>query len=135
LRYGTLGRSDEKASGLGVDGYGVVGHGAAFADDTLKEIDNGGVSLVATLKVKPGQADRFMEAMKKNVVESQKEPGVVVYRSYRAESNPNLFINFEAYKDKAAFQAHLNSHRVKEAVKVLDEVLSDPADLLVLAPY
>ena len=113
----------------------MVATQATFADDAIKEIESGKVALIAILKVKPGQEDRFMAAMKANVAASQKEPGVVVYRSYQSEKDPNLFINFEAYRDKAAFQAHLDSDHVKVVGKVNDEVLTEPVGITMLTPY
>ena len=105
------------------------------ACDVSANADKATYALIATFHVKDGQADRFMTAMKKNIAASRKEPGVVAYLSYRSETDPNVFLNFESYVDKNAFKAHVDSAHVKEVNKVNDEILAKPLDLLMLVPY
>jgi quinol monooxygenase YgiN len=113
-------------------GLGVVGSAIGGAPE---ELDKGTYALVATFTVKPGTADKFVAAMKTNVVESRKEPGVVDYRSYQSPENPLVFINFESYKDKAAFDAHLKTPHVVAIGKVFDEILAKAIEVKFLQPY
>lgn len=109
---------------------------AAFAaGDAPAMIDKATYSLVATFRVKEGQVDRFIKAMKMNTIESRKEAGVVDYRSYQSPKDPKVFINFEAYTDKAAFDAHLASPHVKEVGPIFDEILSGPIEANFLNNY
>lgn len=96
---------------------------AAAEDMTGAMVDEATYSLVATFRVKEGQVDRFIEEMKANTAESRKEPGVVVYRSYRSEKEPNVFVNIEAYKNKKAFETHLETPHVKKIGPILEEIL------------
>ncbi len=99
------------------------------------QIDEAGYALVATFTVKDGEVDRFIEAMKENTVESRKEEGVVDYRSYQSPDNPNVFINFEAYTDEAAFDAHLETDHVKKVGPIFDEILDGEIEVEFLDNY
>ena len=91
----------------------IFGGSVTMANDEVSSaIDKAGYALVATFTVKDGQHDTFVAAMKDNVQASRKEPGVIVYQSYAVSDNPLQFVNYEVYKDKAAFEAHLKTTHV-----------------------
>ena len=106
-----------------------------FADDASAMIDKATYSLVATFKVKDGHVDKFIEAMKENTKMSRQEAGVIDYRSYQSPDDPNTFINFEAYTDKAGFDAHLASDHVKAIGPIFDEILASPIEVDFLSNY
>ena len=59
-----------------------------------------------TIFVKDGFAEKFIEATRDNAVNSRTEPGNVRYDVLRAESDPNQFLLYEAYRTKDDFVAH-----------------------------
>ena len=109
---------------------------AHAVDKSAKLLDKATYSLVATFRVKEDKIEEFREAMKYNVIESRKEPGVVVYRTYQLETDPTVFVNYETYVNKAAFDAHLETPHVKTiGPKLEKEMLSGPIEVEFLLDY
>jgi quinol monooxygenase YgiN len=99
------------------------------------EIDKATYCLFAKLTVKSDQVDKFVSAMKTAIAESRKEPGVVDYRSYRSDRDANVFFNFEAFADKAAFDAHVASPHIAAAGKIFAEVLAGPIEVEIVTNH
>ncbi len=99
------------------------------------EIDKATYCLFAKFTVKSEQVDKFVSAVKTAIAESRKEPGVVDYRSYRSDKDANVFFNFEAFADKAAFDAHVASPHIAAASKIFAEVLTEPIEGEIVTTY
>ena len=116
---------------------------ASYADDATSMfsnaatvvLDTAGYAVVATFKVKEGEVNKFIEEMKINEAASRLEPGIIDYRSYQDPENPNLFVNFEAYINKQAFDDHVATPHVQRLLPILDEILTDPIDIQFLVKY
>ncbi|MFK7997419.1 MAG: putative quinol monooxygenase [Granulosicoccus sp.] len=108
---------------------------AMAENDASAAIDQASFALVATFRVQEGQDERFMEAMKINIDQSRLEEGVVDYRSYQSPKDPTVFINFEAYTNEAAFQAHLETAHVKAIGPLLEEILVGEIEVEFLLDY
>ena len=64
------------------------------------------MSLVAKLTIKEGKEQDFIDAMKDVVPAVREEPGNHAYIMNRSKENPRMFVFYEEYTDKAAFDAH-----------------------------
>ncbi len=64
------------------------------------------LSLTAKLTIKEGKEAEFIDVMKKVVPAVREEPGNHAYMMSRSTDNPRLFVFYEEYTDKAAFDAH-----------------------------
>ena len=64
------------------------------------------MSLVAKLTIKEGKEQDFIDAMKDVVPAVRDEPGNNAYIMSRSKDNPRMFVFYEEYTDKAAFDAH-----------------------------
>ena len=62
--------------------------------------------LVARLTAKDGEQDRVAELIPKLVEASSAEPGNVHYIAHRDPEDPRVFLIYEQYRDKAAFEEH-----------------------------
>lgn len=98
-------------------------------EDAEVIIDQSGYAIFVTFPVKEGQAERFAELMKYNTLESRKEPGVLVYRTYQSEDNPNVFHNFEVYTNKDALDYHRDTPHVQYISPILDEIMAGPIEV------
>ena len=58
------------------------------------------------VRVKPGTADRFIEATAANHKESVKEPGNLRFDLLRESEDPDRFMIYEAYESDEAAAAH-----------------------------
>ncbi len=71
--------------------------------------------IVAPIKIKPEHKEAFIESMLDDAVGSvSNEPGCLRFNVIQDRENPNKIYLFEVYKDKAAFDAHLQTpHFIK----------------------
>jgi quinol monooxygenase YgiN len=62
--------------------------------------------LVARMIAKDGEQDRAAELIEELAVASREEPGVLLYLAHRDPEDPRVFLAYEQYRDKAAFEEH-----------------------------
>jgi quinol monooxygenase YgiN len=65
-----------------------------------------GYVLVARMTAKDGEQDRAAEIIRELGAASREEPGVVRYVAHRDPDDPRVFLMYEHYRDKAAFEEH-----------------------------
>ena len=69
--------------------------------------------LVARLTAKEGEQDRVAELIPRLVEASSAEPGNVHYIAHRDPEDPRVFLMYEQYRDKAAFEEHGQTEHFK----------------------
>ena len=69
--------------------------------------------LVVTIHVKPEHIEEFIAATLANARGARGEPGNLRFDVLRAEDDPNHFILYEVYRDKAAIAAHRETPHFK----------------------
>jgi quinol monooxygenase YgiN len=62
--------------------------------------------LVARMTARAGEEGRAAELIRELAEASRAEPGVVHYIAHRDPDDPRVFLMYEHYRDKAAFEAH-----------------------------
>jgi quinol monooxygenase YgiN len=62
--------------------------------------------LVARLTAREGEQDRAAELIGRLVEATRAEPGNVHYIPHRDPEDPRVFLMYEQYRDKAAFEEH-----------------------------
>jgi quinol monooxygenase YgiN len=62
--------------------------------------------LVARLTAREGEQDRAAEIIPRLAAASSAEPGNVHYIPHRDAEDPKVFLIYEQYRDKAAFEEH-----------------------------
>jgi quinol monooxygenase YgiN len=62
--------------------------------------------LVVRMTAKEGEEDRAAEIIPKLVEASRSESGNVHYIAHRDPEDPRVFLMYEQYRDKAAFEEH-----------------------------
>jgi len=67
------------------------------------------ISVIAKIPIKEGKVEEAIQAFKELMVQVAKEEGTLMYTMNRDESNPNILVIMERYKDKTAFNAHSSS--------------------------
>lgn len=92
------------------------------------------VAFAVTITVKPGQRDRFIQAMQAQLQASRGEPGVAEFSAFASQSDPLVFHTFERYRDKAAFEAHLAAPNTARLLTVLKEVQAKDLEATFLQP-
>jgi len=104
----------------------------ATAGDWSGEIDRAGYVDIATFMVKADKAADFETIMKKVVIDSRAEEGNIDYRLHKVSDAPLTYVTYEAFKDKAAADAHNASEHIKNIVPPLLETLDGDIKVQVL---
>jgi len=83
-------------------------------------------AIVAYLTAKPGQEEKFKEAM---LAQAQRclagEPGCLQFDVAQDPKSPGRFVMLEVYKDEAAIKAHQESQHFKDFRPVITELVAD----------
>ncbi len=80
--------------------------------------------LVVRMRVKEGEEEHALEAIRELAAETRKEPGCEAYVPCVDPEDPRSVLFYEQYVDKAAFEAHgASDHFQRLAVNGLFELL------------
>src|SRR3954470_24000329 len=106
--------------------------------------------LVARMTAKDGEQDRVAELIPQLVEASSAEPGNVHYIAHRDPDDPRVFLMYEQYSDKAAFEEHgqsehfktlavnelfgLMDNRERNFYETLDKKTARPSEMSKVAP-
>ena len=71
-------------------------------------------TLVVRMTAREGEEERAAELIPRLVEASAAEPGNVHYLAHRDPEDPRVFLMYEQYRDKAAFEAHGASDHFKQ---------------------
>jgi quinol monooxygenase YgiN len=93
---------------------------------------SGTLTLIATLKAKPGEEDRLRAELDAMVEPSLAEPGCLAYRPYVDANDPASMAIIEEWTDKAALDFHFTTPHFKQIVTVLEEILAEPFGIRLL---
>jgi quinol monooxygenase YgiN len=64
------------------------------------------ISVIAKIPIKEGKVEEAIQAFKELMVQVAEEKGTLSYTLNRDQSNPNILVVLERYKDKAALDGH-----------------------------
>ena len=82
--------------------------------------------VIAVFHAKPGKEKELEEAFRAMFPHVRNEPGTLAYYLQRAENKPGMFLFYEKYKDKQAFDYHCATPHFQELNKNLDGLLAEP---------
>lgn len=87
---------------------------------------------IAVLKAKPGKQQTLKEGLLQLIEPTRAEPGNRDYVLFEAQDEPGTFYMREAFKDKAAFDAHVAAPYFQRFAATTDDLLSEPLKLILL---
>ncbi|MBX3742336.1 MAG: antibiotic biosynthesis monooxygenase [Akkermansiaceae bacterium] len=93
------------------------------------------LALWVKVSVKPEIHERYIEAVRKSVEETRKEPTLPRFDFYQDKNAPEIFHQFEVWSDQAALDDHLKQPYVQAAWKVRDEGQTAAKEVIKMAPY
>ncbi len=71
-------------------------------------------TLVVRMTAPEGEQDRAEDLIRRLAEASRREPGSVHYIAHRDPEDPRVFLIYEQYRDKAAFEEHGATEHFKE---------------------
>ncbi|MDJ0720536.1 MAG: putative quinol monooxygenase [Desulfobacterales bacterium] len=87
------------------------------------------VTVVATLKAKPGMEDTVRGAVEAVIGPTRAEPGCINYDLHQSNDNPTLFMLYENWTSEQDLDAHLAMPYLKDLVAKADDMLAEPVDI------
>jgi quinol monooxygenase YgiN len=66
-------------------------------------------TLMFRMRINEGKTDKFLGIMREITEHTRREPGNLVFELRADPRQPNTFIGFHSYRDKAAFDVHYNA--------------------------
>ena len=70
--------------------------------------------IIAKLKAQSGKEGEMETALRDMIPKVEQEEGTIAYSLHRAQNDPTLFLFYEKYRDKAAFEYHSATPYLKE---------------------
>lgn len=90
--------------------------------------------LLAELTAIPEHAEQVETLLRELTAAAEREPGTLYYAINRSLDQPNRFIVYELYRDRAACDAHLNSEPLQAALRQFQHWLAIPPQLSFCQP-
>ncbi len=87
------------------------------------------IKVVAEHIVEESRVDEFLEAGKKMVAASVKDPGNVYYTMNKSLDVPNKYTILECWENNDVLQAHMNTPHFKELCPLMGTMLAEDAKL------
>lgn len=91
-------------------------------------------TMIVSLEIKEGMADKFEAAMAKAIKPTRKEKGCVTYDLSRDTKTPTQYLLYERWQNLSTLEAHLESQHITTLLKELADLLAKPPELRVLVP-
>ncbi len=88
------------------------------------------VVVVAHYRAQPGNDDTVAELLATYAPLVRAEPGCAAFTAHRASEDPREFVLFEQYRDKAAFDAHVESVHFLEIARDRIRPMLDRRDVM-----
>lgn|SRR5690242_1900781 len=88
------------------------------------------IIFIAVLKAKNDKTEHLKEELLKLVTPSREEPGCLDYVLFEAKENLGTFYVREAYKDKAAFDYHMESTYLQTFAERSKDLLAEPFNFI-----
>jgi quinol monooxygenase YgiN len=85
--------------------------------------------ITAKVKIQPGKSEEFLDAYRWMKPQVLNDPGALLYDLHRSADDPDGFIFYEQYEDKAAFDYHLSTDHFKALAARIDPVMSAPGEI------
>lgn len=87
------------------------------------------LTLIATLKAKPGLEDELGRHLVPLIVPTRREPGCISYDLHRAKDDKAVWLFYENWRSKADLDAHLASPHLQALLRELPRLLAEELKL------
>jgi len=92
-------------------------------------MSNNPISVVATIKAKPGKESEVKEELIKLITPTRAETGCINYDLHESVEQPGVFVFYENWASQQALEEHLNTPHLKALKAKADALLVEPIDI------
>ena len=90
---------------------------------------NPGCTIIGTVVAKPEKRDELLSILKAQVAPTRAEEGCLSYDFHCDANDPNVFVFYENFVDRAALDWHLQQPHLHPLQQKLDELLARPVEI------
>jgi quinol monooxygenase YgiN len=87
------------------------------------------LTLTATMRVKPGEEERFLAAARQVLEPTRAEDGCVDYRLHQSADSPGSFIFYENWRSRDDLDRHMEAPHIRAFVAAIEPILEAPMEL------
>jgi quinol monooxygenase YgiN len=88
------------------------------------------IFIVTKNRARRKYADEWVSRVNDFTTATRAEPGNLFFDWYRSVDDPTVYVLVEAFADRAAGEAHVNSDHFKQATEVLSELLAAVPEII-----
>lgn len=88
------------------------------------------IFIVVKFPVRPDRSQDWLSLVTDFTAATRAEPGNLFFDWSRSVENPNQFVLIEAFIDRAAGEAHVNSDHFKTAMSSMPDAISDTPEIV-----
>jgi quinol monooxygenase YgiN len=88
------------------------------------------IFIVTKNRARRKYADEWVSRVQDFTTATRAEPGNLFFDWYRSVDDPTVYMLVEAFADRAAGEAHVNSDHFKQATVVLSELLAAVPEII-----
>ena len=81
--------------------------------------------IVATIKSLPGKSKEIEDALREMVLNVKAEDETMIYILHRSKNDPDKFLMYEKYKNKAAFDHHSSTSYFKAFFDKIENLIAE----------
>jgi quinol monooxygenase YgiN len=83
------------------------------------------LTIIAKITAEPDHGAEIEQGLKALIPPTRTEDGCLQYDLHKSREDPNVFMFVENWKDKASFDAHMNSEHLNHFLKNNESALAD----------
>lgn len=92
------------------------------------------ISVLATLKAKPGKLDELKQELQVLLLPTRREPGNVEYMLFQLRDVPDVFYVRESWLGQEGLDQHIATPHFQSFILQMDNLLAEPLRLDYLVP-
>lgn len=102
---------------------------------TQSKLPTGEVTVIAFVRAKGGKEAEIQRVTKKLQQQvHQKNPGAVIFQSYKGANEPGLILFYEIYQTRDAFESHKDSEHLQNWFNAIEPLADERVQVMVLDP-
>lgn len=86
--------------------------------------------LLVEMNARPGAASELASLLSGLLDVARREPETLVYALHRQQANPDAFVLYELYRDRAAWEIHCAGEAVQSALRQFNSLLTEAPRLV-----
>ncbi len=88
------------------------------------------IFIAVKFSVRPEAAEHWLSRVAPFTSATREEPGNIFFEWSKSVENPNQFVLLEAFKNREAGEAHVNSDHFKAAMDLMPDMIADRPEII-----